>query len=131
MRRIIVIMITMLLLVIVTVKADIVTFQQLEEHRSDHVQGTIDIYNHLLNIWEPAPPGQPLMFKLESNTAPPVFSPIVYSQLTGSYYYNFTSFPPGYGPENYDVVRVEFRGSYYYGDFNRSATVNIKWIQAN
>jgi len=115
--------------------ADVIYFEEKSVERSHHVEGEIWMFNNLLNIWEPAPAGQVLAFHLQPTSgsgAEPIWVHNVYSQRTGGYYYDFDNdIPPQYTIYDYELVRLTFRGSFYYAPLNNgSAYINIWWIQA-
>src|SRR5690554_613296 len=132
--RQIILLVMVLLFTASVVYADVIYFEVMSVERSNHVEGEIWMYNNLLNIWEPAPAGQLLSFRLQpisGSGAPPVFVHNVPSQRTGGYYYNFHDIPQPYTLHDFEQVRLTFRGIFYYAPFNNGrAYINIWWIQA-
>ncbi|MBW6515204.1 MAG: hypothetical protein K0B81_01135 [Candidatus Cloacimonetes bacterium] len=132
MKRVLLLTLT-LLMFSVLLNSDIITFEEQQGSKTNHVQGEIWLYNHFLNIWQPAPPGQNLGFVLNpipGSGAPQIYQFNVYSQYTGGYYYNFTTIPDPFTIDDYCEVIVKFRGTDYYADFDGAAWIDIWWVQA-
>jgi len=120
-----------ILMVSVLIYSNIVTFEKKPGTGIYDVQGNIYIYNSLLNIWELAPPGQHLQITVKSSTGFPDKQESIYTTTAGYYGVDFDWIPDPEEKDNYDSVEIVFRGSYYYGEFEQTAHVEIWWIQGH